>query len=332
MIKFTNPRTKTLSGVGRAVFLAAALFTAGSVVANPLSESVALAKTVPIADVHMHLVGRSIDFHRAQMDRNNVRWGGGVGPTDKGYPKPADVSKVLGTRYFFTLGQQEFTDVFFSSGARGLVDPNSSAFARMFSVADRMLESREAYGFGELHIDNSKSFSTMQFARKIEFDNPVVQRIYALADKYQGVVQFHMQGDPANVASLRKKLLEFPNSKTVLSHGLPWSSQPLLRELLEAHPNLYIELSRKGATLNDREAAQAFSKSTGPKENWLKTIEQFPDRFMIGSDTHAPDEERYDAVMQEFREGLLPYLKPETLKNVAYQNAIRVFRLNPDPK
>lgn len=125
MIKFTNLRTKTLSGVGRAMFLAAALFTAGSVVANPLSESVALAKTVPIADVHMHLVGRSIDFHRAQMDRNNVRWGGGVGPTDKGYPKPADVSKVLGTRYFFTLGQQEFTDVFFSSGARGLVDPNS---------------------------------------------------------------------------------------------------------------------------------------------------------------------------------------------------------------
>lgn len=219
MIKFTNLRTKTLSGVGRAMFLAAALFTAGSVVANPLSESVALAKTVPIADVHMHLVGRSIDFHRAQMDRNNVRWGGGVGPTDKGYPTPADVSKVLGTRYFFTLGQQEFTDVFFTSGARGLVDPNSSAFARMFSVADRMLESREAYGFGELHIDNSKSFSTTQFARKIEFDNPVVQRIYALADKYQGVIQFHMQGDPANVASLRKKLLEFPNSKTVLSHG-----------------------------------------------------------------------------------------------------------------
>ena len=113
--------------------------------------------------------------------------------------------------------------------------------------------------------------------------NPLPESV-ALA-KTVPIADVHMQGDPANVASLRKKLLEFPNSK-----------------------------------------------STGPRENWLKTIEQFPDRFMIGSDTHAPDEERYDAVMQEFREGLLPFLKPETLKNVAYQNAIRVFRLNPDPK
>ena len=43
-------------------------------------ESVELAKSVPIADVHMHLVNLSVADHRAQMDRNNVRWGGGVGP------------------------------------------------------------------------------------------------------------------------------------------------------------------------------------------------------------------------------------------------------------
>ena len=48
---------------------------------------------------------------------------------------------------------------------------------------------------------------------------------------------------------------------------------------------------------------------------------------MIGSDTHDPDESKYDAVMQEFRMGLFPYLKPETLKKVAYLNAVRVFRL-----
>ena len=186
MIKLIKRVEERFVSIVWALFLAITLPLAGPIAANPLPESAALAKTVPIADVHMHLVGRSIDFHRAQMDRNNVRWGGGVGPTDKGYPRPADVSKVLGTRYFFTLGQQEFTDVFFSSGARGLVDPNSSAFARMFSVADRMLESREAYGFGELHIDNSKSFSTTQFARKIEFDNPVVQRYMHLLINTKG--------------------------------------------------------------------------------------------------------------------------------------------------
>jgi predicted TIM-barrel fold metal-dependent hydrolase len=53
----------------------------------------------------------------------------------------------------------------------------------------------------------------------------------------------------------------------------------------------------------------------------------YPDRFMIGSDTHYPDESRYDDVMKEFRDGLFPYLQPETLKKVAYQNAVKVFRL-----
>ena len=61
---------------------------------------------------------------------------------------------------------------------------------------------------------------------------------------------------------------------------------------------------------------------------WLKSLEMYPDRFMIGSDTHYPDESRYDDVMKEFRDGLFPYLQPETLKKIAYQNAVKVFKLS----
>ena len=154
-----------------------------------------MAKTVEIADVHMHLVGQSVEFHKKQMDRNNVRWGGGVGPTGSGWPKPSEMTQALGTRYFFALGQEEFSRVFFSAGPTGLIDPSSIAFVEMFAVADQMLSKREAYGFGELHIDNSKSFSTHQFARKVQFDNPVVRRMFELANKHGAVLQFHMQGD-----------------------------------------------------------------------------------------------------------------------------------------
>jgi len=45
------------------------------------------------------------------MDRNNVKWAGGVGPTGKNPPSTKDIQLVL--------------------------------------------ESKEAYGFGEIHIDNS---------------------------------------------------------------------------------------------------------------------------------------------------------------------------------
>jgi hypothetical protein len=298
-----------------------------------VAESVELAKTVPIADVHMHVVNLSVADHQAQMDRNNVRWGGGVGPAgDKG-PSPDAVRMALGNRYFFGMGQSEFTRVFYSSGPKGLVDPASVAFVEMFAVADEMLASKSAYGFGELHIDNSKSFSTYQFARKVKFDNPVVRKIYELANKHGAFVQFHMQGDDENVQALERYLEEFPNAKTVLSHCLPrvsditYLGQNMTSKLLSRHPNLYLDLSRKGSILNDKEAAQMFTKDGGPKGKWVAFIEKFSDRLMVGSDTHAPDEHRYDDVMNEFRIGLFPYLQPATVKKVAYENAVRVLRL-----
>ena len=292
-----------------------------------IQASLALAKTVPIADVHMHTVDRLVSFHQAQMDRNNVKWGGGVGPTGKNPPSTHDMQTALGNRYFFGLGQVEFTQVFYSAGAQGLTNSNHRAFVELFQVADALLETRKAYGFGEIHIDNNNSAPSNNFRRKVTLDNPVVRRMYEIANKHSSFIQLHMEADDANIAALKKYLAEFPNVSTVLSHGLPYSRQPLIRDLLETHPNIYFELSRKGAVLNEKEVGQAFSTRHGVKEIWLKSIELYPDRFMIGSDTHAPDEHRYDEVMQEFREGLFPYLQPETLKKVAYQNAVRVFRL-----
>ena len=316
-----------LSGLSHLIFLGLLGVCTPVTSASIIPESVELSKSVPIADVHMHLVGISLSDHQSQMDRSNVRWGGGVGRASDKSPTPDEVRKAFGSRYFFGLGQEEFTRVFFSSGANGLVDPQSVAFAEMFAAADQLLQDRQAYGFGELHIDNSKSFSTFQFARKVKFDNPVIRKIYELANRHGGFVQIHMQADPENLADLERYLGEFPKANTVLSHSLPYSKQPMLRELLAKHPNLYLDLSRKGSILNDKEAAQAFTASSGPKDNWLKTIEQFPDRFMVGSDTHAPDEHRYDDVMKEFRQGLFPYLRPETVKKVAYENAVRLFGL-----
>ena len=57
------------------LFLPFTLATATPSHANPtvIPESASLAKTVEIADVHMHLVGQSVEFHKKQMDRNNVR-------------------------------------------------------------------------------------------------------------------------------------------------------------------------------------------------------------------------------------------------------------------
>ena len=87
--------------------------------AQPSAESIEMAKTIPIADMHMHAYRR--DGPRAsevleQMDKNGVRWGGAVGDFRE------DVSKLLGTRYIPALGQAEFARVFFSKGEKALMD------------------------------------------------------------------------------------------------------------------------------------------------------------------------------------------------------------------
>jgi hypothetical protein len=316
----------------RFFFIALVVFSPASVTQAQekpvkIQESVDLAKTVPIADVHMHTVDRFTSFHKEQMDRNNVKWGGGVGPTGKNPPSTQDMQAALGKRYFFGLGQAEFTQVFFSAGAEGLTNDNNKAFVDMFKVADHLLETKQAYGFGEIHVDNYNSSPSNNFRRKVTLNNPVVRTMYEIANKHSSFIQLHMEADDENIAALKQYLSEFPKVSTIISHGLPYGKQSLIRDLLEKHPNIYFELSRKGAVLNEKEVGQAFSSGNGVKAIWLKSLEMYPDRFMIGSDTHYPDESRYDDVMKEFRDGLFPYLQPETLKKVAYQNAVKVFRL-----
>lgn len=87
--------------------------------AQSTPQTIEIAKTIPIADVHMHTYfrgGPSSAAFLEQMDKNNVRWGGAVGDYR------ADVADKLKDRYIPAIGQMEFMEVFFSRGASALTD------------------------------------------------------------------------------------------------------------------------------------------------------------------------------------------------------------------
>jgi len=72
--------------------------------------NVDLARTIPIADIHMHLYGgKNADFYQKRMKDNNVQWAGAVG----GGPKdsPLNIKAALGPKYIAALGQTEFFGV-----------------------------------------------------------------------------------------------------------------------------------------------------------------------------------------------------------------------------
>ena len=289
-------------------------------------ETAEIAKTIPIADVHMHAYrrgGPTAAQVLEQMDQNGVRWGGAVGDFRE------DVATRLGNRYIPALGQAEFARVFFSKGETALMDDNDPVFQQLFDEAERRLADGTAKGFGELHTDNHTS-GPFRMQRYIPTDNPVVRRFFSIADKHGGFVQIHTQWDDKFNDDILRLAADFPNAKVILSHCLPVSKPADLERLFAARENIYCELSAQGAIHNQlsglRRPPRVFSQE-GVRPDWMALIRRYPTRVMVGSDACCGWFDSYSAMIDEIRTNLLPHFEPELMERVAYKNAVIVFGL-----
>ena len=300
--------------------------TVTGALAEPSPEAIEMAKTVPIADMHMHAYRR--DGPRAaevleQMDKNGVRWGGAVGDFRE------DVAKLLGSRYIPALGQAEFARVFFSKGEQALMDESDPIFQRLFAEAERRFADGTAKGFGELHTDNHTS-GPMRMRRYVPTDNPVMQRFFTIANKYNGFVQIHTQLDAKFNEDILRLTADFPNTRVILSHCLAGAKPADLRQLFEARSNIYCELSAQGA-IHNRLSGQSRPPRVFSEErvraDWLDLIQQHPSRVMVGSDACCGWFGSYSEMIDEIRTNLLPHLEPELMEKLAYKNAVALFNL-----
>lgn len=294
--------------------------------AQPTPQTIELAKNIPIADVHMHTYvrgGPSSAAFLEQMDKNNVRWGGAVGDYR------SDVADKLKERYIPAVGQIEFMQVFFSSGASALTDEENWAFKRLYKNAEEMFANGTVKGFGELHTNNHSS-GPPNIRRTIRTDNPAVRRMYAIANKYNGFIQIHSQQDDNFTNDVLKLSADFPNSTTVLSHCLPVSQPKDLANLFSQRKNIVCEMSATGSVhnqiLNINRPARAFDEN-GLRPAWKSLIETYPDQIMLGTDACCGWFNSYSDMVKELRINLLPYLSPELMEKVAYKNAVRIFKL-----
>lgn len=283
--------------------------------------SLELARKVPIADVHMHLnSGHPASFYKAQMDRNGVRWGGGVG----GGPRDAlmEISRELNGRHIAALGQTEFFGVFFAQGTGGLVNDAHPIFQRLFSEAESAFARGEARGFGELHINNISPFSPAGTQRRIPLDSPVVNRLFSIANRYGGFVQIHTM--KANgLEEILVMTARYPRMKLILSHCMPGATTEDLAFLFTHRSNIFCELSAQGPS----HGVQRVFTSEGLRPAWRALIISHPSRFMVGTDPCCGHERRYDQLITEAREFLLASLPTAIIPRVAYQNAARELRL-----
>ena len=290
-----------------------------------------LAQEVPIADVHRHVQKWvSPDLLKQQMEQNNVKWSGAVG-APFGPFDTSPYSKLLKNKYIPTTGQVELGSIFGEHGAAGLTDINLRTYQELLASADNLFSTGQIKGFGELILNNKQSNPSVPFRRKVKIDSAPIDAMFAIAEKYKGFVQIHSEDDSDSVEELKTLSNKYKNTSLILSHCLFTPNVDLIRSLLSNSSNIFCELSaRSKSHFPNPESEKAklwviYSEDSA-KPEWVKLIEEFPSRFMVGTDTYNP-KVNFEKNIEEIRGGLLSNLKPSTIEFVAYKNAVRVMRL-----
>ena len=156
-------------------------------------------------------------------------------------------------------------------------------------------------GIGEFHLYDSANANA-----------PVAAKLMRLAQE-QGLAVLAHVDDAAIDALLRHA----PRARLIWAHtGIGGAPVARVRELLQRHPTLSGELSyRPGLTDVDGHLSAP----------WKALISEFPERFMIGSDTWINARwSGYEGLMREARHWLGD-LPPAVAEGVAWGNAARLF-------
>lgn len=127
---------------------------------------------------------------------------------------------------------------------------------------------------------------------------------------------------PDYLGEIESAIRMHPNTRVIWAHAgisrrivIP-NHTGILRRMLAQYPNLTIDLSWV-----------IFEQEIAPGEvldkKWVSLIEEYPGRFVIGSDVSAVFE-KYKATLHRYYL-LLDALKPETARKVAHDNFLALL-------
>jgi predicted TIM-barrel fold metal-dependent hydrolase len=196
-------------------------------------------------------------------------------------------------------------------------------------------------GFGEMTAEHFDGFTPYQSAPP---DHPLYLMLADLAAEHNVPIDIHMEAVPremplptdlksppnaprlpANIAAFERFLAHNPRARVIWAHlGSDFTgfrTVELDRRLLQAHPNLYMEIK----TDPDAHGRNyPFATDGKIKPEWLKLFTDFPDRFVIGSDQHYPEPKDADKRWQETI-FLFNQLPADVRKKIGTENVAHIY-------
>lgn len=201
-----------------------------------------------------------------------------------------------------------------------------------------------ALGFGEMAAEHFPSSTPYETAPA---DHPLFLLLADIAAQHDVPISIHMEAVPqdmdlpaplksppnpprlhANIAAFERLLAHNPRAKIVWAH-LGWDTTgyrtpELTRRLLEAHPNLFMEI--KLDPLDTEKSSPLSNGASGTiQPEWLKLLTDFQDRFVIGSDQHYPQSsgpQRWQAAVRVFNQ-----LPAAVRHKIGTENVARIYNL-----
>lgn len=144
-----------------------------------------------------------------------------------------------------------------------------------------------------------------------DIETPVLQRMIALAKKHNLLLHAHSDAD-----AIERIFKTWPDARVLWAHS-GFDSPGKVRDMLRRHNNLWSDLAFRSDHASGKQV----------DEQWLAAFEEFPDRFMVGTDTFAPERWYYIKHHAEYSRGWLASLPKALAENIAYKNAENMLGL-----
>ena len=145
-----------------------------------------------------------------------------------------------------------------------------------------------------------------------DIETPVLKRMIALAKQYDLLLHAHSDAD-----AIDRIFKAFPQARVLWAHS-GFDRPDEIQATLRKHKNLWSDLAFRNDHASDGKV---------PPE-WRAAFKEFPDRFMVGTDTFAPERWYYIGDHAEYTRGWLKDLPIKLAKKIAYENAETMLQLH----
>ena len=212
---------------------------------------------------------------------------------------------------------------------------------RFVESLERDVKSGRFLAMGEFEARHYPSSTNDRDVHK-PVDSEALQTVFRLSSETGIPFLLHHEAEDALLPELERMLAKYPQTKVIWCHvgrnrnRSTWGrfqDAAAVRELLQKYPNLYFDIvqSKPGSGYPETGQVKGILYNA-PRDlppslesDWKKLFEEFPDRFVIGTDVNTGRLSQYDRVVTTFREVILDGINREAAERIAFKNAWRLM-------